>query len=702
MNHARVLTLSAACLLGGWSRPHAQEPPPGPPGGFGPGAFMADALLKEADSDRDARLSVAEARDFAAGFLKDADKAGAGALDADALRRALNRRLPGPPGMNVPEDSDFGPGSFFGPALLKAVDSDADGELTAAELADAAERFVRTADADAKGGLDAAALARALGSIMPRPPGFGGPGGPPGGQPRKILKKYDADGDGRLNAEEREAAVAGEKTARNDRRGFGPPPGFGRRQEPAKPGPKVAKQDVPSFAGKPLYDPDVVRTLFLDFEGDDWESQLSAFHKTDVEVPATLTVDGRAIAGVGVHFRGMSSYFTVGEGRKRSLNVSIDFTDESARLEGYKTLNLLNSHEDPSFLRTVLFSTIAREYLPAPQANFVRVVVNGESWGLYVNVQQFDKIFLAENFGTDRGARWKVPGNPGADGGLGYHGEDLAPYKQRYELKSSKKGADAAWKALVTLCRTLDQTPVDRLEAALEPMLDIDGALKFLALDVALVNGDGYWTRASDYSIYLDPKGKFHLVPHDMNETFSAGGGFGPPPGFGPPGGGRRGGFGPGGPPPGGPGGFGPPPGFGGPGGGGVDLDPLVGVDAKDSRMPLRSRLLAAPALKARYLGYVKAIARKDLDWNDLGPTVTRFAKSIGSEVKADTRKLSSYEEFLAAVAPDPTPDPKPAAPAAKGRGPGRPEGATSLRGFADARRAYLLGLPAVRDAELP
>src|SRR5205823_13197771 len=35
--------------------------------------------------------------------------------------------------------------------------------------------------------------------------GFGGPGGPFGGT-RKVLKDFDKDGDGRLNAEERQAA----------------------------------------------------------------------------------------------------------------------------------------------------------------------------------------------------------------------------------------------------------------------------------------------------------------------------------------------------------------------------------------------------------------------------------------------------------------------------------------------------------------
>ncbi|WP_165250446.1 CotH kinase family protein [Paludisphaera soli] len=738
-------------------------PPPGGPGGpgggFGPGMFLAPAILAEADADGDGRLSPEEAGKAAARFVAEADADENGSLDAQALGRALNRRIPGPPGMPVDEGGDFGPGTFFGPMLLEAADADQDGKLTPKEAIAAAERFVRGRDAD-KGGLDAESLAAAVNSNMPGPPGFGpggpgGPGGPPGfgpgGGERKLVKKYDKDGDGRLNADERRAAVEGEKAGpggpRGGRRGpggFGPPPGFGGEAEPAKPGVKVSPSEVASYPGRPLYDPDVLRTLFLDFEGDGWESELSAFYKSDVEVPATLTVDGRKIEGVGVHFRGMSSYFTVGEGRKRSLNVSLDFTDPDRKLDGYKTLNLLNSHEDASLLHTVLYSEIARRYIPAPKANFVRVVINGESWGVYVNVQQFDKKFLSENYGTDEGARWKVPGNPGADGGLGYHGDDLAEYKRRYELKSSKKGEDDAWKALIALCKTLDETPADQLEKALEPILDVDGALKFLALDNVLVNGDGYWTRASDYSIYLDPSGKFHLIPHDMNETFQAGGGF---PGFGPggpggrggrmggPGGGRGGpqgfgpdrpGFGPGGPPDGGPGG--PPPGFGqggpggppggrggfaggrggpggrggrmggpgfGPGGGGVDLDPLVGLDS--ARTPLRSKLLAVPALRARYLGYVKAIAEKDLDWKTLGPIVARYRALIEKDVEADTRKLESFAAFQAATSPKAVAA-KPEA--TKGRGP-RGEG-MSLRAFADARRKHLLGLPEVKKAKAP
>ena len=195
----------------------------------------------------------------------------------------------------------------------------------------------------------------------------------------------------------------------------------------------------------------------------------------------------------------------------------------------------------------------------------------------------------------------------------------------------------------------LNETPPDKLEAALAPILDIDGALKFLALEVALVNSDGYWTRASDYSIYQDEKGIFHVIPHDVNEGTGrrgrrrtarrrSAGGFGgrwsrrPWP--------RRRPADPGGlrrvrraarrprrvrP------------------GGAVPISIRSSASTTTSK-PLRSKLLAVPALRAAYLSYVREIADKWLDWKTLGPLAQKYHALIAADVKADTRKLFDNE----------------------------------------------------------
>ncbi|TWT78726.1 Inner spore coat protein H [Planctomycetes bacterium CA13] len=528
--------------------------------------------------------------------------------------------------------------------------------------------------------------------------GFGGPdfAGFPGGPgvrnrtERSIVDSYDTDASGWLDANERQMARKAMASDQGRRAGPGGGP-IGRRGGPGHsesllsqtPGPNVAVNEVEAYPDKTLYDTSILRTVFLQFENDEWESELEAFYATDVDVPATMIVDGATYEQVGVHFRGASSFDHVSAGSKRSVNVSLDMIDEDQNIDGYKTLNLLNCHCDPSMMSSVLYSHIARQYIPVPKANFVHLVVNGQSWGLYNSVQQFDKKFLKENYDGSKGTRWKVSGSPHADGGLRYLGDDLEPYKLRFEMKSSD--GKKAWAALVRLCKILNQTPSEELQSTLEPILDIDETLKFLALDVVLANNDGYWTRASDYYLFLDKDGKFHVIPHDMNEAFALSGPGPVGPG---PGGvsGRRG-------PDGGPNGRGGPDprpgaignffgrllgGPGGPRGGGplraqVDTDPLV--DIRNDRMPLRSRLLAVPELRQRYLEYVHQMANESISWQHLGPVVEDYRQLIEPLVKADTRKLTSYEAFQAAANPDTVPAEHP----------------MSFRKFADERSAFLI-----------
>lgn len=454
--------------------------------------------------------------------------------------------------------------------------------------------------------------------------GFGG-----AGPEQKVVKQFDANNDGRLDAAERKPArewlaSSGGGSGFGRRRFFG-----GRTSTTQAQGRRLAPADVKSYSQVPVYDPATLRTIFLKFDTDDWEDELETFYNTDVEIPATAIVDGQTYRDVGVHFRGMSSFRMVPEGVKRSLNLSFDFVHEQQRLGGYRTLNLLNGNGDPTLVRTVLYSEIARRYIPVPKTNYVRAVVNGESWGVYINAQQFNSDFTREWFQSGRGARWKVPGSPRGQGGMEYLGENAAAYKRLYEIKS--KDDPKSWADLIHLFRVLNETPAEKLETALAPILDIDGALKFLAVEVALVNSDGYWARASDYSIYQDERGRFHVIPHDFNEALSEENGFG----F------SR--------------------------GGGANLDPLVGLD--DPSKPLRSKLLAVPALRTRYLGYVHDIADKWLDWKALEPLIKQYQSVIAEEVKVDTRKIYSYDAFLGALSNSPG----------------------SLKSFIDRRRAFLL-----------
>ena len=463
----------------------------------------------------------------------------------------------------------------------------------------------------------------------------------------KIINRFDTDGDGKLDYAERGAAREYIHESRGEA-GASRPSGYTSPNTTHEDDLKASHTAQPN--GNPsLYDAKTLRTLYLRFHDTDWYEQLGDFYRTDVDVPADLIVDGKVYQSVGIRFRGSSSYFTV-QNEKKSFNIAVDYGDDRQRLYGYKTLNLLNGHSDPSFLREILYSRIARNYIPAPKANLVKLVINGENWGIYVNSQQFNKDFLDDWFGTKAGVRWKVP--PGRDSGLVYNGDQPSAYQESYQLKTRVEEAPNAWQDLINLCKTLEATPDDQLESELSAILDIDRALWFLALDNVFIDNDGYFSRASDYALYQDPMGRFHLLPHDSNETFRFAGG-------------------------------------GGPNSWQTDGQMLSPVSQEHDMMrPVISRLFAISHLRARYLAHVRTIVNEWLDWDVLQPIIAEYQSLADAEVKADDKKLYTYEAFATSHIKDQS-----GGGGGSGGGRGGRGGRTtpSFKRFVEERAEYLL-----------
>ena len=86
----------------------------------------------------------------------------------------------------------------------------------------------------------------------------------------KILRRYDKDGDGVLNTAERRSALAD----------FG----FDVSQVSQAPVPaakRLTPAQVRQYTSEPLFEPGVVRTLFLNFDTPTWEDELAVFKDSD-------------------------------------------------------------------------------------------------------------------------------------------------------------------------------------------------------------------------------------------------------------------------------------------------------------------------------------------------------------------------------------------------------------------------------------
>ena len=83
----------------------------------------------------------------------------------------------------------------------------------------------------------------------------------------------------------------------------------------------------------------------------------------------------------------------------------------------------------------------------------------------------------------------------------------------------------------------------------------------------------------------------------------------------------------------------------------------------------------------------MRDLADKWLDWDRLGPIARQHQALIRETLKADTRKLTSFEDFEMNLTET--------ARGGGGLGPGGGGGIIGIKEFADQRRAYLLKVTA-------
>ncbi|MBP8910488.1 MAG: CotH kinase family protein [Phycisphaerae bacterium] len=398
----------------------------------------------------------------------------------------------------------------------------------------------------------------------------------------------------------------------------------------------AAMWGICAASGADLYDEGVLAVLELRFPQSNWYTLLTNNYQSKTDLAATLTVDGVVYEGVGVRFRGNTSYQMVRNSQKKSFNISIDYTFPDQRLMGYKTLNLLNCNNDATFMREVLYSNMCRRQVPSAKANFVRLVINGENWGGYANVQQLNAQFLNDWFASNDGTQWRgdgmgamgggntggvTPGGGGvtpirrsvgdigiAEGGvttgvaaLTWQGANVAPYQSAYELKSTHQ-ADP-WASLIRTCDVLNNTPLAQLPDKIESVLNVDGALWFCAFEIIFADDDGYVNkRGSDYGLYYEPEtGRIHLMQYDGNECM------------------------------------------------GATTWPIF-YRADDSSVPIMNRLLSIPKYRQRYLAHVRTILNTHFTTDLLNAKIDAYRALIEAEVAADTKKLYTTQEFLTGV----------------------------------------------------
>lgn len=270
------------------------------------------------------------------------------------------------------------------------------------------------------------------------------------------------------------------------------------------------------FAQGDFYDLDKVQNIEIEFEENDWAAILDGYYvEGDKErLLGNVIINGERIDSVGIRYKGFSSVSV--DRKKNPFNIKLDYVKNKS-YKGINKIKLGNVIHDPTFVREALSYEIARNYMPASEANFARVSVNGEYLGLYSNVEAVNKDFLSKHFNSSANAFFKAAPEDldftGENSNLSNSpGQDTTAYFPYYDKES-----EWGWIELVDFIQVLNDNP-----AVLERELNIDRALWMHAFNYAVVNLDSYIGFAQNYYLYQDDLGQFNTLPWDLNMSFGS------------------------------------------------------------------------------------------------------------------------------------------------------------------------------------
>jgi spore coat protein CotH len=224
------------------------------------------------------------------------------------------------------------------------------------------------------------------------------------------------------------------------------------------------------------------------------------------------------IENIGFRLRGNTSR----QSAKKSFKVSFNTFESGRKYHGLEKMNLNGEHNDPSIARAkVCWNMLRSMDIPAPRSNHVEVYINQNYYGCYINVEHIDEEFVDSRFRNQDGNLYKClwPAD------LHYLGSnpDLYKYDQggrrAYDLKTNTELDD--YSDLATFIDILNNTPINDLKCALEPVFNVEDYLKIMAFDVMTSNWDGYIFNKNNFYLYHNTEtGQFEYIVYDPDNTF--------------------------------------------------------------------------------------------------------------------------------------------------------------------------------------
>jgi hypothetical protein len=237
-----------------------------------------------------------------------------------------------------------------------------------------------------------------------------------------------------------------------------------------------------------LYDQDLLPTFEIEIAPAEWAALQSDCDALIKQYRPIVFHCGAEAVEAMVRLKGNWSWNC----QKMQFVVSFNEADPDGRFHGLRKIVLDAPWYDPTLLHERLaFFFLERYGAPASCVNNARLLVNGEYYGVYANVERIDREYLERHFDDPSGNL----------------------YEAGVELKTNEDVGDATdseefWAAA-------DLPTIDAL-------VDLDQAVATWAGEAMLPDPDSYWAGVEiNFYLYHHPARGFLFLPYDADISFA-------------------------------------------------------------------------------------------------------------------------------------------------------------------------------------
>jgi hypothetical protein len=221
-------------------------------------------------------------------------------------------------------------------------------------------------------------------------------------------------------------------------------------------------------------------------------------------VEATFVHEGTVYDGISVRYRGAWARSWPKKAWKIKFNKGRYFKDQ-------RTINLNSSWRDPAFMREKLaYDVFKWAGIPYCETEFVRLQLNGQFWGIFVQIEQPDKRYMARN-NRPNGALYKA--NPGDNN------RDERVFGSYEEYVSAYGKHSREWEPYDDLITFIEQlNAAANAEQFLKDSLNVDAYASYMAANACIMNWDQFARNHYDLRD-TEGTGKWEQAPWDLDRT---------------------------------------------------------------------------------------------------------------------------------------------------------------------------------------